>query len=122
MRGPIYLTADIRRIETAAGDVSPPLMERAGAAAAELAARIASDKSKDVLVLVGPGNNGGDARIVARLLGERFFRVDVVSKAEEPKDKPWGLVVDGLFGIGLARDIERGYPKLVAYANPPRCP
>jgi NAD(P)H-hydrate repair Nnr-like enzyme with NAD(P)H-hydrate epimerase domain len=56
MRGPIYLTADIRRIEQAAGNA--PLMQRAGAAAAELAAKIASDKSKDILVLAGPGNNG----------------------------------------------------------------
>jgi len=32
----IYLTEDIRRIEVLAGDVTPPLMERAGAAAAML--------------------------------------------------------------------------------------
>src|SRR5512138_68748 len=100
MRGPIYTTADIRRIEQAAGNVR--LMERAGLAAAELAATLASDKSKDVLVLAGPGNNGGDARIVAKLLKERFFRVTVAEK-EIPEQKPWALVIDGLFGIGLTR-------------------
>ena len=61
MSSPIYLTEDIRRIEREAGEV--PLMERAGAAAADLAARLAS--GKDILVLAGPGNNGGDARIAA---------------------------------------------------------
>src|SRR5579864_8087761 len=70
---PVYLTKDIRRMEQAAGDA--PLMERAGAAAADLAATLLPDKGKDVLVLSGPGNNGGDAKIVAKLLQERFFRV-----------------------------------------------
>ena len=73
MQGPIYLSADIRRIEQAAGDL--PLMQRAGAAAAELAVKLVGDKAKDILVLAGPGNNGGDARIAAELLQEKFFRV-----------------------------------------------
>ena len=34
----------------------------------------------------------------------------------------WGLVVDGLFGIGLARAIEGDYAKLVDYANAQSCP
>jgi hydroxyethylthiazole kinase-like uncharacterized protein yjeF len=121
MQGPIYLTADIRRIEQAAGDA--PLMQRAGAAAAELAARLASEKSKDILILAGPGNNGGDARIAARLLTERFFRVSLAAKESEiPKDKAWALVIDGLFGIGLTRPIEGDYAKLVDYANRQSCP
>ena len=63
---PIYTTEEIRRIERAAGDA--PLMQRAGEAAAELAARLAGERGKDVLVLAGPGNNGGDARIAAERL------------------------------------------------------
>jgi len=117
MRGPIYLTADIRRIEQAAGNV--PLMERAGAAAAELAAKLVS--GKDVLVLAGPGNNGGDARIAAELLKQKFFRVTVADN-EVPEDKSWGLVIDGLFGIGLTRPIEGKHAKLVEYANRQVCP
>src|SRR6185295_10485471 len=117
MRGPIYLTADIRRIEQAAGNV--PLMERAGAAAAELAAKLVS--GKDVLVLAGPGNNGGDARIAAELLKQKFFRVTVADN-EVPEDKSWGLVIDGLFGIGLTRPIGGEYAKLVEYANRQVCP
>ena len=120
MSEPIYLTKDIRRIEEAAKDI--PLMERAGAAAAELAARLASDRSKDVLVLAGPGNNGGDARVVAARLQEQFFRATVVGRPEEIPEKNWGLVVDGIFGIGLAREVEGPYARMVDYANRQRCP
>ena len=122
MDGPIYLTEQIRRIERAAGEAVPPLMERAGAAAAALAVRLASDRGKDILVLAGPGNNGGDARVVAARLQEQFFRVAVVAGPEELPDRKWGLVVDGLFGIGLARDVEGPHARLVDYANRQRCP
>ena len=121
MKSPIYLTADIRRIEQAAGNVTPPLMQRAGSAAAELAARIIPETSKDILVLAGPGNNGGDARIAAELLKQKFFRVTIAEK-DIPAQKEWGLVIDGLFGIGLARPIEGDYAKLVEYANRQACP
>ena len=121
-RGPIYLTEDIRRMERAAGADEPALMERAGRAAAELAARLASERSKDVLVLAGPGNNGGDARVVAERLKEKFFRVVVASQVDEIPEKSWGLVIDGLFGIGLAREIASPYAALVEYANRQRCP
>jgi ADP-dependent NAD(P)H-hydrate dehydratase / NAD(P)H-hydrate epimerase len=120
---PLYLAADIRRIEQAAGSSVPPLMERAGAAAADLAARIASDKSKDILVLAGPGNNGGDARVVARLLAERFFRVALATQpAEIPQGKTWALVVDGLFGIGLGRELAGDFAALAQYPARQGCP
>ncbi|HUN67817.1 MAG TPA: NAD(P)H-hydrate dehydratase [Burkholderiales bacterium] len=123
MSQPIFLTQDIRRIEQAAGAVSPPLMERAGAAAADLAVKLLSDTGKDVLVLAGPGNNGGDAKVVGRLLQERFFRVSLAEKIQEiPLNTRWNLVLDGLFGIGLARPIEGEYAKLVDYVNAQRCP
>src|SRR5437764_10337411 len=97
-------------------------MERAGTAAAELAAKLASDKKKDILVLAGPGNNGGDAKIAAARLQEQFYRVTVASRSEELRDANWALVIDGLFGIGLARDIDGDYARLVDYANRQRCP
>ncbi|MDA1118691.1 MAG: NAD(P)H-hydrate dehydratase [Proteobacteria bacterium] len=100
-------------------------MERAGAAAAELAARLCAETAKDVLVLAGPGKNGGDAKILAGLLKEKFFRVTLAGAAEAaslPLDARWGLVVDGLFGIGLARDIEGEYARLVDYVNSLACP
>jgi hydroxyethylthiazole kinase-like uncharacterized protein yjeF len=123
MPEPIYLTKDIRRIEEAAKDA--PLMERAGTAAADLAARLCLDTVKDVLVLAGPGNNGGDAKIVADLLKQKFFRVTVATAADVatlPMDKRWGLVVDGLFGIGLARPLEGEFARLVDYVNTLGCP
>ena len=122
MHGPVYLCEDIRRIERAAAHAQPPLMERAGAAAAKLAAALAADKAKDILVLAGPGNNGGDARVVAALLEKLFFRVTVAEKRPDISEKPWGLVIDGLFGIGLARDIAGEHAALVDYANQQRCP
>src|SRR5947208_4162777 len=97
-------------------------MERAGTAAAELAARLASDKKKDVLVLAGPGNNGGDARIAAARLEAQFYRVSVASRMDEIAERKWGLVIDGLFGIGLARDIDGEYARMVEYANRQSCP
>src|SRR5687768_933747 len=116
----IYLTREIREIEEKAGHL--PLMERAGSAAADLAASLVSEDRKDILVLAGPGNNGGDARIAAARLGERFFRVTVVSHPRElPPEKNWGLVIDGLFGVGLARNITGDYAQLVDYANRQGC-
>lgn len=123
MPSPVCLAAEIRRIEETAREAVPPLMERAGSAAAELAAALAPEQQKDILVLAGPGKNGGDARIAAELLRSQFFRVTVADDAAQlPPEKRWALVIDGLFGIGLARDIEGGYARLVEYANRQRCP
>ena len=140
----IYLTADLRRIEAAAREREPGLMQRAGLAAAELAARLAS--GEEILVLAGPGNNGGDAYETAANLRERFFRVSVVSPSPleslpgdarraarrwqdgggeilgaAPPDRRWGLVVDGLFGIGLAREISGHYASLIDHARAQPC-
>ncbi len=122
MPEPLYLADGIRRIEEAARAAVPPLMERAGAAVAAAAARLASSRNKDVLVLAGPGNNGGDARIAAARLAEQFFRVTLVTTpAEIPSLRNWGLVVDGLFGIGLKRPVEGSHAELVRYANQQPC-
>ncbi len=60
-------------------------MERAGAAAAEYARALCGDKTKDVLVVAGPGNNGGDALEVAAHLKRAFFRVSLVFAGERGK-------------------------------------
>jgi hydroxyethylthiazole kinase-like uncharacterized protein yjeF len=116
------LTEEIRRIERGAGVAEEQLMLRAAAAAADVAMRIATDKAKDILVLAGPGNNGGDARVVARLLKEKFFRVELAAQMDQVPARPWGLIIDGLFGIGLARELTGEYAALVDYTNRQRCP
>lgn len=130
---PLYTTADLREVErlatgAIARDGGLPLMERAGRAAARLAMEMLGDTGGRVLVFAGPGNNGGDALVAARLLREAFHPVDVVFDGDEarlphdagaalaawrraggstlgaiPADRRWSLVVDGLFGIGLKR-------------------
>ena len=141
---PLYLTAEVRQIENAAAALPGPLplMERAGLAAAELARELAGNTGKAVLVLAGPGNNGGDAFVIARHLRQWWFNVSVVFTGEEkklaadagnalqtwraaggavldaiPPQQDWSLIVDGLFGIGLQRDINARHAGLVAAAN-----
>jgi len=141
---PILLSADLRKIEQAAlGAPRPaPLMERAGLAAAEFARKLAGDSGKPVLVIAGPGNNGGDALVVARHLKQWWFKVTVVCSGdpdaytgdaatamqawrkaggsvvtEMPPLQGWALIIDGLFGIGLKRNLDGGYAALVDAIN-----
>ena len=117
-------------------------MERAGHAAASVATSMIGERGGAVVVLAGPGNNGGDAFVVARLLREAFFDVTVVFRADAsrlpadaraahaaflaaggattstpPAGRAGGLLIDGLFGIGLARPLAAQYAELVEWAN-----
>ena len=141
---PIYLTADVRAIEAAAAaaPAPPQLMEKAGLAAAEIAREVSGGTGKPVLVLAGPGNNGGDAFVVARHLKQWYFNVTVVFAGDErrfprmrkrrcgawrdaggsivealPKAQDWGLVVDGIFGIGLEREVTGRHAEWIEAAN-----
>lgn len=98
------------------------LMERAGRAIADIAWRIAGES--EALILCGPGNNGGDGYVAARLLAERGCEVRVAALAE-PKTEAaraarerWAgpvepiadtksapLLIDALFGTGLKRPL-----------------
>ena len=108
----------------AAGTSSLVLMERAGRAVADtICARFSP---RPTAVLCGPGNNGGDGYVVARILRKRGWPVWVerlaapVSADARAKATRWRgrttdlaasdgeaeLVVDALFGAGLTRPLE----------------
>src|SRR5690242_17512167 len=61
-----------RRAESEHGLTSPILMEHAGRSVAELLREALGSAVSGcrVLVLVGPGNNGGDGRVMGRYLAE----------------------------------------------------
>ena len=146
---PIYSVAGIRAIEARAlpGAV-PPLMERAGAAAARLALQL-TDGPAAVLIACGPGNNGGDGFVLARHLRRAGLAVRVAfagDPAHLPADAAaahaawlaeggttsptlppaprggWSLVVDALFGIGLQRPLAGLYADWIATLNGEPCP
>jgi hydroxyethylthiazole kinase-like uncharacterized protein yjeF len=141
---PVYRTEEVRRIEALACAQSdpPPLMERAGLAAAELARDLAGASGKPVVVLAGPGNNGGDAFVLARHLKRAWFDVRVTFTGDEhklssdasaalsawrqagggistehPRIHECAMIVDGLFGIGLQRELTGRYAELVSWMN-----
>jgi hydroxyethylthiazole kinase-like uncharacterized protein yjeF len=112
-----------------AGTRSTLLMEHAGMAVAREAVILCGGRPRPVVILCGPGNNGGDGFVVARhlsaagwpvrvgLLGDRAaLRGDAAWAAER-----WtggvalaspdllsgaGLVIDAMFGAGLNRPLD----------------
>lgn len=91
------LTADEMRATEAAYEGSlDDLMEKAGAAVAEVVLERFPGK---VTVVCGGGNNGGDGRICARILTERGRDVVLIDRFGELGEPD--VVVDALLGIGL---------------------
>ncbi|HUP27397.1 MAG TPA: NAD(P)H-hydrate epimerase [Chloroflexia bacterium] len=132
--------------EVAAGSSYEELMERAGLSAADIISQWAGPgELRRVLVLAGPGNNGGDALVVARHLADRGFEVECRTLLREParradlvqqlkargvtpapledaEDITHSLasaqfVVDGIFGTGLQRDVNGLVAEVVAQVN-----
>jgi len=118
--------AEADRLAIAAGTPGIALMESAGIAVADAAAALSG---KRVVVVAGPGNNGGDGFVAARHLSERGYavRVSFVGERERLKGDAaaaaarWSgpvdaarpeqlagcdIVVDALFGAGLDRPVE----------------
>lgn len=146
---PLFTAADIREIDRHWADAHPDasLMARAGAAAADLACMLASESGGPALILAGPGNNGGDALVAARLLSAQGFNPSVVSRADPARLPPdaarawrawreiggtilsdippaqrFSLVIDGLYGVGLRRDVSGEDARWIEMANGMRCP
>ena len=141
----LFSVAQIRAAEAAAAAALPAgtLMRRAGLAAGNAAlALIGQRAGLPVLVLAGPGNNGGDALEVAAKLSQAGVEVRVLHLAGSgpvapetmealararasaaefvdavPAHGEWALVVDGLFGIGLARPLAGAAREAAAAVN-----
>lgn len=142
----LYAVAQLRAIEQAAMAALPPytLMQRAGTAVASAVADLLAGGGlpAPVLVLAGPGNNGGDALEAAAQLHVQRIPVQVWMVAdadrlppdartaharaiaqgvsflrEVPTDQPWSMVIDGLFGIGLARAIDEPFRSVIEWLN-----
>jgi hydroxyethylthiazole kinase-like uncharacterized protein yjeF len=119
----LFRTAGIRAIEARHADAMPPLMERAGAAVAATAKEMLGASKGSVLVVDGPGNNGGDGLVAARILADQKFDVVIVrAGSEQIPARNWSLVIDALFGIGLTRPIEGPFAAAVERINEQPCP
>jgi hydroxyethylthiazole kinase-like uncharacterized protein yjeF len=115
------------KLAVEAGTPSLTLMERAGRAVTE--AIEARYPKGEVVIFCGPGNNGGDGFVVARLLRDQGWPVRIalfgdrarlmgdadfnatkwngaVEVAKPEAIGKAGVIVDALFGAGLDRDIE----------------
>jgi hydroxyethylthiazole kinase-like uncharacterized protein yjeF len=144
----LYQIAEIRRIETAASASLPAgsLMQAAGHAAAKFAKEIIRLPNEKILVLAGPGDNGGDALEAAQLLSAAGLKVTIIlcdinsqysldaqqslQRAQASQstfvaiehftndgEEKWGLIIDGIFGIGLTRAISGKIANLIQQVN-----
>src|SRR6202167_6791583 len=116
------------RFAISAGTPGIALMERAGLAVADEAARLTKSRGR-IAVLCVPGATGGDGFIAGRLLSQRGYAVELglLGRRDALKGDPAlaaaryqgpvldaatgdlaqaGCVIDALFGAGLARDID----------------
>jgi ADP-dependent NAD(P)H-hydrate dehydratase / NAD(P)H-hydrate epimerase len=129
--------AEADRRTIAAGVPGIRLMDRAGEAVAD-AVRARLRAGSRVIVVAGPGNNGGDGFVAARLLADWGYQAEVLLVGEVARLKgdaalaanAWSgptaaaepaalegalLVIDALFGAGLDRSVE-GLPRAMIEA------
>jgi len=123
--------AEADRLTIASGIAGIDLMENAGRAVADAACGRHPPGSR-IMVVAGPGNNGGDGFVAARLLAHRAYRVrllllgdpgrlrgdaklaasrwrgDVEAASGDRLGERFGadLVIDALFGAGLDRPVD----------------
>ena len=148
----LYTVKQLRQIEQAAQAklASGTLMRAAGEAAAQLALQLLNSAPQRILVVAGPGNNGGDAFETAAHLANAKHHVGVLpiqsktprsDEAQQALDKAqalqsihwldaesavtddYDLVIDGLFGIGLKPSkISRSLEQQCEQINALSCP
>lgn len=138
----ILTLAQVQKCEKQAidkGQTEQQLMDRAAKVIADyLEAHYHRGK---ICILCGPGNNGGDAFATALLLKEKDWPIQLIAHEKDIKnyseaaqfyaqqwkgdmtplngkiDKDVDLILDGLFGVGLSRDIEGDYAALIENVN-----
>lgn len=122
------------------------LMERASLKLADCICQYTTEVQKDVLILCGVGNNGGDGMAAGRILSERGYKVTFVllgseekaseemkiqltiarnlslriitdTSLEEFNHNRYSIVVDAIFGIGLSREVTGEYEKWIRWLN-----
>jgi len=131
------------RLTIAGGIAGIALMENAGRAIADAVSR--RWPRRPVVVLCGPGNNGGDGFVAARILAERGWPVRLAllgdraalkgdaaaaaSRWSAPIEKLAPAVLDGadlaidaIFGAGLARPVEGVAAETIAALGERRLP
>lgn len=131
--------AEADRLTIASGLAGDRLIERAGRAVADAVSRRAR-AGQAVLVLCGPGNNGGDGFIAARLLRERGYGVTLALAGDRQRltgdaakaasgwpgaiaplaavlPQQHDIIVDALFGAGLSRPLDGEAAAAVAAVN-----
>jgi ADP-dependent NAD(P)H-hydrate dehydratase / NAD(P)H-hydrate epimerase len=132
------------RLTIAQGTAGLTLMENAGKAIAE-AVTAMQPAGRRIVVLAGPGNNGGDGFVAARLLAAAPYAVSVllVGNSDTLKGdaanaaKAWtgpvagaapeqlagaDIVVDALFGAGLDRPVDGLARAMIEAVNAQRAP
>ena len=122
---PTFVAALVRAAEAPLLAAGVPLMRRAAAALAEV---IAEHHPERMLVLAGPGDNGGDALFAAADIAARGVPVDILRTSDRVHEEAlraateagatgirldeldpsvYDVIVDGILGIG-ARGALRG--------------
>ncbi len=98
------------------------LMERAGGGVVDVIVKHFSPRP--TLIFCGPGKNGGDGKVVARLLKEKGWPVESITLNPLPSQdvlqsalRQTELIVDGLLGTGLSHPLEGDILKLVKLIN-----
>lgn len=100
---PVVTIEQMRVADTASPLTEQELIERAGHAIAEAAQTMLDEiDGSRICVLVGPGNNGADGRVAARLLETNGVDVTVISVEELSDALPgFDVVIDSAFGTGF---------------------
>jgi ADP-dependent NAD(P)H-hydrate dehydratase / NAD(P)H-hydrate epimerase len=124
----IALMREWEKATWAGGQTEAEVIRRVGRCVARRALQL-TQPGDLILILAGKGHNGDDVRAAREHLNER--RVEVLDVTGMPADlshldallasRP-GLVVDGLFGIGVNRPLGPEWASLIEHVNATRLP